>query len=209
MAGLRARGRMRPMGPTTFVETYTPQQGNVIPSNAGGNFAVRISDIPQIAQYQALYRQYRINWVKVILVPEFAGTGVDINQAYANNAAGLLTAGLARIAWVKNTTPAVANPLNEQEVLEDNGCKVRPLRSMWSASFRPVTDKYTGDAAGGAGVAVREKFRGFLSFADPLLPGNNPLHYGISYWISHQNAAPAAQTYKIYYKVSFSLRDPQ
>lgn len=207
-AGLRSRGRARPgAGQPTFVETFTKPDALTIPSNAGGVFTVRISDIPQIADYQTLYRQYRINWVKIILLPDFAATGIDINTAYQNNAAAIVSAGLPRIAWVKNTTPAVVAPAQENDVLEDNGCKIRPLRSMWSASFRPVTDKYTGDAAGGPGVAVREKFRGFLSFA--ALAGNNPLHYGISYWISHQNAAPAVQTYKVYYKVSFTLRDPQ
>lgn len=208
LAALRSRGRMRPgAGQPTFVETFTVPQMLTVPSNAGGVFTVRISDIPQIADYQTLYRQYRINWVKVMLLPDFASTGIDINQAYQNNAAGIVSAGLPRIAWVKNTTPAVLPPAQENDVLEDNGCKVRPLRDMWTASFRPVTDKFTGDAAGGAGVAVREKFRGFLSFA--ALAGNNPLHYGISYWISHQNAAPAVQTYKVYFKVSFTLRDPQ
>lgn len=207
-AGLRRRRRMFPNPLPTFTETYlSPLNGGIVVGNQGGVFKVRISDIPQIADYQTLYRQYRINWVKVILVPDFAGTSVDINTAYQNNAGGVAQAGLARIVWVKNTTPAVANPANEGEVLEDNGCKISPMLSKWTASFKPVTDKYTGDAGGGAGVAVREKFRGFLSFADQA--GNNPEHYGISYWLSHQTPGGAQQTWKCYLKVNFTLRDPQ
>lgn len=212
----RRRRLITPSGPT-FTETYlSPVNGGVIVGNAGGIFQVRISDIPQVADYQTLYRQYRINWVKVMLVPDFAGTSIDINQVYAQNNAGGNAAGAPRIAFVVNDTPGLAAPANEGEVLEDNGCRIQSLlRGVWSKSFRPVPDKsaLTLDAQGQplTGVYVRERKQPFLSFAAPQLPGNNPLHNGISYWISHLafGQQPAVMTWKVYYKVNFSLRDPQ
>lgn len=197
---LRRRMGFNPM--PTFIETYN---GGQVLANAGGQFTARISDIPQIVDYQALYQQYRINWIKVTLVPDFGGT--DPNTYNQNFVGGIPATANARIAWAINDTPALANPVNEADVLTDNGAKIRTLASMWSASFKPRPDKYTGDAGGGAGVPVREKFKQWLSFAD--LAGNNPIHRGISYWITALTAGGGTQAYNVYYKVSFSLRDPK
>lgn len=218
--GVRRRlafGKMRLarrlVNPTpTFTETF--RAADVVTNipgfpngQVGGVFKYRISDIPQIADYQQLYRQYRINWIKVMLLPEVAATVTDVNTLFQNNAAAIAVAGQARIVYVINDTPAVPNPANENDVLTDNGCKIRSLVNKWSCSFRPVTDKYTSDAAGGAGVATREKYRGFLSFAAQA--GNNPEHGGVSYWISHYAPNAVNCSWKCYVKINFTLRDPE
>lgn len=204
LLGGRMRRRMGFNPMPTFVETYSAGQ---IVANAGGQFTARISDIPQINDYQQLYQQYRINWIKVTLVPDFSGT--DPNTYAQNFVGGIPATANARIAWAINDTPALANPVNEADVLTDNGAKIRTLASMWSASFKPRPDKFTGTVAGGPGVAVREKFNPWLSFADPVVPANNPIHRGISYWITALTAGGGTQAYHVYYKVSFSLRDPK
>lgn len=209
------RRRRMTFNPTpTFVETLLSPATNTSPSpllvgaaGRGGQFTVRISDIPQIADYVALYRQYRINWVKVMVIPDFNTASADKNAADYNGANTLANSGMSRIAWVVNDTPAQADPANETDVLTDNGAKIRPFKTMWSASFRPRPDKFTSDAAGGAGVAVREKFNQWLSFAEQS--GNNPIHRGISYWITQPANNGAQINYNVYYKVSFSLRDPK
>lgn len=203
LGGIRRRRlAFNPM--PSFTETYNGPQ---IVANAGGQFTARISDIPQIADYQALYNQYRINWIKVIVIPDF-GVG-DPNTYNQNFVGGVPAVANSRIAWAINDTPALANPVNEAEVLTDNGAKIRTLQSKWSCSFKPRPDKFTGDAAGGPGVAVREKFSQWLSFADPVVPANNPIHRGVSYWISALAAGGGTQAYNVYYKVNFSLRDPK
>lgn len=209
------RRRRMTFNPTpTFIETFSSPAVNSAPSpmnigaaGRGGQFTVRISDIPQIADYVALYRQYRINWVKVMLVPDIDSSQSDPNAVAYNQSIAITNAGMGRIAWVINDTPAQPDPVNESDVLTDNGAKIRPLKSMWSASFKPRPDKFTGDAAGGSGVAVREKFNQWLSFADES--GNNPIHRGISFWITQPAANAGQVAYNVYYKVSFSLRDPK
>lgn len=207
VSGLIRRRRMTFNPTPTFIETYSSTALAIpAPGGAGGQFAVRISDIPQIADYVALYRQYRINWVKVMLVADINTSSADPNAVAYNQSLPIPSVGAGRIAWVINDTPAQPDPANETDVLTDNGAKVRALKSMWSASFKPRPDKFTGDAAGGAGVAVREKFNQWLSFAD--ISGNNPVHRGISYWIT-QPGNNAEVRYNVYFKVSFSLRDPK
>lgn len=198
-----ARKRKMLINPSpSFTETYFSGQ---ILANAGGQFNARISDIPQIADYQNLFSQYRINWIKVMLIPDFVGS--DPNTYAQNFVGGVPAVANARIAYVINDTPGLPAPANEADVLTDNGSRIKMLTNKFSVSFKPRPDKYTSDAAGGAGVAAREKFRTWLSFAD--LAGNNPLHRGVNYWISALAAGGGNQAYQVYYKINFSLRDPK
>lgn len=180
----------------TVTETFV--RPSTITSNLGGVFKVAIDEIPQIAQYSNLYRQYRINWVKFTIVPNynsFDGTGA---------AAGVVA--MPRIAWAINDTPKVAPPISEADVLEDNGAKVRQLATTWSASCRPVANvALTSTDAGTPLVPVRAKRR-FYNF---LAEGQNPLHEGISYWITAAAAAGSYSQFNVYVKVNFTLRDPQ
>lgn len=211
LMGGRVRRRMAFNPTPTFVETYS---NGSIPVNAvaPGQFSLRVSDIPQIADYIALYRQYRINWVKVTLIPDYNTASADINAVQYNTTLPTNAFGLARIAWAINDTPNLPDPVSEADVLSDNGAKVKAIGTRWSCSFKPRPDKFTGTSTGDAGVAVREKYNQWLSFAE--LSGNNPLHRGVSYCITMPNFTPpggdAVQLkFNVYFKVSFSLRDPK
>lgn len=194
------RRRRLTYNPTpTFTETFRRStQLNV--GYGGGLFQVKINDIPQIADYQALYQQYRINWVKVTLIPDF--TSYDPSTYLVAPAS--ITA--PRIAWAINDTPAQVAPTSIDDVLSDNGAKIKPLGAKWSCSFKPRPDKFTGDATGGSGVAVRERNQSWLSFADFLV---NPLHNGVAFFIDYVATGSASQRFNVYYKVNFSLRDPK
>ena len=193
----------------TFVETFTAAR---TPANAGGTFAARISDIPQIAQYFSLYKQYRINWIKVMLVPDYNYDIAEPNQGAYNllSPGGPYGAqGMARIAFAINDSPQLTVPPNEATVLQDNGAKIQTIRNKWSCSFKPVPDVAQTGTAGNP-VWARQKYRQWFNFADLATPGNNPLHYGISFFITQGVNAPAGPAQSnTYYKVSFSLRDPQ
>lgn len=186
----------------TFTETY---YAGLIQTNVGGQFNARISDIPQIADYTNLYNQYRINWMKIMVLPDFVGS--DPNTYAQNFVGGVPAVANARIAYVINDTPNLPAPVNEADVLTDNGSRIKMLTNKFTVSFRPRPDKFTADAIGGAGVAVREKNRSWLSFAD--IAGNNPVHRGVNYWISALAAGGGAQAYQVYVKINFSLRDPK
>lgn len=208
-AGVGVRRRMARFNPTpTFVETFS-KSAIVIPGGAGGIggvFAARITDIPQIAQYANLYKQYRINWIKVMIIPDYNYNASDRNAAQYNATIPTGYVGMSRIAWAVNDSPALVAPANEAQLLEDNGCKVRSVGTKWAQSFKPVPDVSTVSNTGG-NIAVRQKYKQFFNF-DTVTTGNNPLHYGVSYWLTHLN--PGLDVgYNVYYKVSFSLRDPQ
>lgn len=193
---LRPRRNIRPSMMSrlpTVTETFT--RTAPVTSNLGGVFKIAIDEIPQLAQYTNLYRQYRINWVKFMLVPNynsFDGTGA---------APGVVA--MSRIAWAINDTPRVVPPISESDVLEDNGSKVRTLASTWSASCKPVADVSLSTATGLVPVKASRRFYNFLP------AGQNPDHGGISYWITTAAASGSFSQFNVYVKVNFSLRDPQ
>jgi len=200
--GLQVRRRIGNPTPT-FVETYSKSSVTA----GGGVFSARITDIPQIAQYATLYKQYRINWIKVMLIPDFNSAAADQNADQYNATIPTGNVGMGRIAWAINDSPQLANPATEASVLQDNGAKVRAVGTKWQASFKPCSD--TGVTSGTTGTAIwaRQKFKQFFNF-DLVTTGNNPLHYGISYFITHP-ANGLTPLYNVYFKVSFTLRDPQ
>lgn len=210
----RTVGSLNPQ--PTFVETFKSDNDTVVVPAGGGvgkAFKVRINMIPQWGQYEALYKQYRINWVKVMLIPQTDGTAADINAFSYNYGQTLAGQGMGRIAWSIQDTPDVNDPPSEAAVLSDNGAKVRPFKSMWSCSFKPVPDLAMNNN-GGQNVYTKQKYRQFLNFITDTV-GNNPLHGAVQTFISLPGAAigpsaPAStQTYHCYFKVNFTLRDPK
>lgn len=204
----RSLGNITP----TFVETFASTDSTYgqfqIPAGGGIGrvFKVRISDIPQIAQYSNLYRQYRINWIKVIVVPDFNTASTEANASQYNNAIAMTGfTGMARVVYAINDTPSVNAPATEAQVLEDNGCKIRACKTMWAVAFKPTPDIAETTAVGS--IPVKSKFKSWYSF-DTTTTGNNPLHGSVtSYW-----SLPGGSNQmncNVYYKVSFTLRDPQ
>lgn len=202
----------------TFVETYKSKDlFQVIAGSpgAGRTFKVRISDIPQSLQYFNLYKQYRINWVKVMMLPKLNTEGTDPNiytQMGALGGGPLPSMGMARIVYSIQDSPNTGDPANEAEVLAENGCKIKPFRSKWSCSFKPVPDVAQTTPVGT--IWTRQKYRQWFNF-DNVLPGNNPEHGGVSVWVTLPGTQIAGDPpvvvpndYYVYYKVSFTLRDP-
>lgn len=208
--GLRRVPRpIRSLMPRTpsFTETYAFPRGNlnvVAGVGAGTVFKVSFHDIPQWPQYMNLYQQYRINWVKVMLLPSFDTTSND-----SANTTALGWAGMARIAYSIQNTPGTTAPATENEVLSDNGCKIKPIGSKWSCSFKSVPDISVTTVAGV--IPTKNKFGQWFNF-DQVTTGNNPEHGAVTAFISVPGIAgtnDVSLQYTCYYKVNFSLRDPQ
>lgn len=203
----------RALNPTpTFVETF--KSSSIIELNGGAGvgsvFKVRISDIPQVNQYYTLYKQYRINWVKVMLIPKLLTSQGDPNAIDYNLSLPIGWMGNARIVSAIQDSPDVGVPASEDDVLKMNGCKIQSFKSMWSKSFKAVPDVALGNAAGNP-VWAKQKYRQFFNF-DTVTSGNNPEHGAVCAYITLPGAVSSAsvkQTYYIYYKVNFTLRDPQ
>lgn len=216
LSKMRVFRKVRAINPT-FVETFHDTDYDIkVPAGSGMGqvFYTQINKIPQWQQYATLYKQYRINWVKVTLIPQTSGTAQDWNAAGYNSTIPLAYQGMGRIAWAIQDSPDVSTPLTEETVLKDNGSKIRPFKNMWSCSFKPVPD-VTEALPNTNPVYTRQRYRQWFNFG-LTDPGNtNPLHGAVQVYITlpgngttTPSAPSAAQTYFAYFKVSFSLRDP-
>lgn len=158
-----------------------------------------MDEIPQLSQYANLYRQYKINWAKITLIPDY--NSYDGSQPLGFH-------GMPRIAWAVNNTPFIPAPTSESDLLQDNGAKVRPMVNQWSQSFRPVPNLSETDPTTGVLVPTKGPRSMFLNFATGGVA--NPFHFGISYWLTQASAGGATPaSYTVVVKINFSLRDPQ
>lgn len=203
----------------SFTETFKSTKVlNVnVGDGTGYKFGIRITDIPQVNQYANLYKQYRINWVKVMVLPRINTDSSDGNAAIYNSlVGGTQWMGMGRIAWSIQDSPDVPLPASEQDVLEDNGAKIKSFKNKWSCSFKPCPNVYQGtvDSTGApTEVYTKQRYKQWFNF-ETTLTGKNPEHGYVAAYISLPGNVPAGQepfvqTFYIYYKVNFSLRDPQ
>lgn len=199
----RKRVMRRAVAPTrTFTEVL---DAGDISTNAGGTFKVQFDSIPQYQEYSKLYRQFCIKKLQVMLLPLY--TDAEINTALA----GGLNYQATRIAFAVNDTPQLTAPASELAVLEDNGAKVvlghkkisincwpKPDLTMVSPGL--VTNTYVG---------VRNRKAVWLNTDAPgqAYSGTSISHGGISFWVTNNLANASIPVFKVYYKVTFALRD--
>lgn len=200
--GRAARRRVAGGAARTFTEVLDAGEIN---SNSGGTFKVQFDSIPQYQEYSKLYRQFCIKKLQVMLLPLY--TDAEINTGL-----GTLNYQATRIAFAVNDTPQLTTPGSELDVLEDNGAKVvlghkkinincwpKPDLTMTSPGL--VANQY---------VAVRNRKAMWLNTDAPgqAYSGVDISHGGISYWVSNNLANMPVPVFKVYYKVTFGLRDP-
>lgn len=174
-------------------------------SNAGGTFKVAFNSIPQYAEYSKLYRQFCIKKLQVMLLPLY--TDAEINTGL-----GTLNYQATRIAFAVNDTPMLTNPGSELQVLEDNGAKIVLGHKKININCWPkpdltlvqpgiVTNTY---------ASVRQRKAVWLNTDAPgqAYSGVAIDHGGISYWVTNQPANLGVPVFKVYYKVTFAMRDP-
>lgn len=195
----RRAARARMFNPQP-VFTETANIGTWSP-NTGGVQTFNISQVLQIAQYQNLYQKYRIKRVTLIVVPHYASSQ-DENSAQYNASVGLSNFGLGRLVMAINDSPAVAPPATENDVLQDNGCKIMALKHVNRISCRPVPN--VQDALGNQ-MTFKNKYLNFNATTP------NPAHYGINYWYSQPlTGTPTVQNLlNVYAKITFQLSDPK
>jgi len=172
-------------------------------SNTGGVLKVSMSQVPQLAQYNSLYTKYRILKAKFICLPQFNTESSDVNSAQYNATQGFGNWGMARLVTSIQDSPNVPIPLSEDDVLEDNGCKIMSGRPKIVLSCKPVPD-----AVDGAGNRFTEKSK-FINF-NPA-PAGDIDHYGIRWWYTLPNPGGNITDvpYFVYCKLTFQLSDPR
>jgi len=204
---MRARvGGRRRMGVSnmrTFTECLA---AGPLYTNTGGVFKCRLSDIPQHSDYGALYSQFAIRKLKVVLLPRYGAS--EPNAALA----GLTAIDIqnTRMAFAVNDSPAKQIPTSEIEVLEDNGAKVVVGHKKLTITCYPKPDLGQIDLNSAAVVATRTKKLQWLNFdnATTARNGESIQHGSISYWITGSSALAQYECYDAYYYITFSVRDP-
>jgi len=183
-----------------FTETFT---GPVIAPNTGGIFKFNIGSVPQISQYNNLYQKYRILRAQVILVPQYAQQ--DQNSAEYNAANNTYAHGMGRFVFAVNDSPGLTQPGSEASVLQDNGCKIRAVKTMVKMGCKPVP---LYEDANGILMTLKQNW---LNFQIPPAPAN-PDHFGLSYWYTQPFLGATAQANNdliSYVKLTFQLADPR
>lgn len=86
-----------------------------VTSNYSGGFAFRLSDLPNVSEYAALYDQYKITGIKFKVMPK------SDNLAQAANSNTI--SGFGQIITVIDNDDAIA-PTNKDDLLQYRTCKV-------------------------------------------------------------------------------------
>lgn len=186
----------------TFTEVL---DGGSLSSNAGGTFKVNFNSIPQAASYAKLYRQFCIRKLQVMLLPLYT-------DAEMNTALGTLDYQATRVAFSISDTPMLTVPASELDVLTQNGARVvighkKILITCWP---KPDLTEVVPGIITNTYAAVRQRKSVWLNTdtAGQAYDGQDVLHGGISYWVSNNLANMGVPVFKVYFKVTFAMRDP-
>lgn len=193
----------------TFTETFIPASNPVITTNTGYLFTTNMNQLPptQLASYANLYNQYCIRKMQVILVPRY--DTADINTAAAGP--GYF---LNQYAYSIADTPDLVAPTSMLDVLEDNGCKIRTMTNKAiKITCRPRPYMDVINSATQSAVAVRTAKLQWFNFANTDTfagtTGQGVSHGGIQFFIQNNGALANVVSADVYYKITFSVRDPK
>lgn len=178
-------------------------------SNTGGIFTVQFDSIPQHDKYAALYRQFVIRKLEVFIIPLFSSN--DHNQYLFNAQNNSDVAEAARIAYASIQTANQGNPPNELSVLTTNRSKVRMLTGKpFKITCRPVAN--LGQQNMGALVLNSAATPKRNLWINTDRTGMTIPHFGVQYWNTQRiNGAfsdTSRRVIQVFYKVTFSLKDP-
>lgn len=195
--GYRKRYPRRSTNPT-FTEML---EVSPIQTNTGGRFTCRFLDLPQNSNYSVLYKQFCIKKLQVILLPNFGA--VD---------PALLTSGMntSRFTFAVNDTPSTVNPVSEVDVLASNGAKVVLGSKKIVINCRPKPDILNPTGKDAALFATRIRGATWLNTdsGQVVNTGTGIDHGSISWWCSNAPFSTPITQFNVYYKITFSLRDP-
>lgn len=183
----------------TFTETFVGT--DIVWGGVGAAAPIQliqnnVGQIPQFGDYSALYNQYQLRRVTAIFVPAY-----DTYQAGSPTGATGTTA--PRMVYAIQDSALQVAPTSEADVLQDNGCRIRMFDKPIKVSWRPVSAAADAQVAGGfSSVNRKYQWYGVTSSAQ--------LHNGLA--IAFSSTLPPAGNAticKVYYKLTFALKDPK
>lgn len=203
--GLRLSKPMRPSGKIHYFNECFSLGPTYVNAPAGTGFALgmKMTDLPQVANYSTLFTQYKILGVKLLIIPR--ATNTDSSTLQAGVVSGVAN---TRIAYAIQDSADYNPPASEIDVLACNGAKVRTGNRPFTVKYRPVPrlDQTDGTTLNTVGVGAKPQWINFDSH------GADVLHYGVNMWVTTPansvGAYPIAVN-DIYAYISFACRDPR
>ena len=189
-----------------FTETFLHSRLGMTtgsPFFAGTVLGVTMDSLPQLSQYANLYQRYKILRASWTLIPD--ATSYDLATTIGT---GFAVYTNSRCVYaINDTAPALHTgpvlPGSEQDILQDNGCKIRSGNKVIKFSNRPVAqvqDQYN------VSLNLRKQF---ISFA----AGPNTTHWGVSIGFTttgvYTTPPPVLPTWSVYCKLTFQVADPR
>lgn len=199
-------GGMRTVTETLYAGALSNSPAGII----GQTWTTKFSDVPQYKQYSDLYRQFCIRKFEMILLPRYTVPDPNNQLGFAGNGGW----GSIRLAYAVDESPGLLPPVSELDVLQSNGSKVRVVdgKKIVIKCNRPRPDLNIGQ---GAVALARPRGVTWLNTesADVTGTGIDVLHSGIRTYATLNFVGPVTgdatlPIYDVYYKITFSLRDP-
>lgn len=172
-------------------------------SSSGGSgydVGVKMTDLPQITEYTALFTQYKILSSKLVIIPRYTATD---SVLAASSTASFYN---PRIVYAVQDSSDYNPPTTEADVFACNGAKVRTLNRPITINYRPVPRLEQTDGTSGAPVGVGAKSQ-WINFDGH---GADILHYGVNMWVTVPNNLPTPITLSagdMYAYIRFAVRD--
>lgn len=195
-----------------FTETLqaSPLQcnANLTGSGPGQNWYIDMNSLPQIAQYQALYSQYKILKIRYTFVPDF--NSYEKNQGLANLGMGGPIDSTPTFAYAiqRDVKDLVVAPPNELAILTQNGCRVTTLTKPYHVTIKnPLPDVTVGTSASGTANPVQWEQRGWIDLQND---GVKVVHGGLQTYVTSAGGSTGIpfSVARVYCSVTFALRDP-
>lgn len=189
-------------GYRTFTETL---DGGTLLGNTGGIFSAQMNSIGQVSQYSALYQEFTIKKLEVLLLPQW--NGEDENSQLYNAAVGVNWVGAPRIAFAVQESANNVAPASEIDVLACNGAQVRMLTKPTKLYSRKPVPILAQTSIGGLPVFGHTSATQWLSFDG--IQNLQTQFVGIKYWITQPTIGGVTVPCNAYYKITFAVRDPR
>lgn len=162
------------------------------------NIQFAMNSLPNLTEYQALFREYKLNRVKLTFVPRY--DGVDQTGAGTGASKALIS---MRVVGPDAVVPAGSYNQSSLNAFLETGARTRVFNRPISVFFKPTIPRDVNDAV----VAVSGPTWMRLN---PLSSGPNQVHHGVSFYMHFNGFAVPTSTFTcdVYYTYYFQLRNP-
>lgn len=182
-----------------FKETF--DSGLILPNVAQTPYKFTLNSIPQLANYQALYKNYKITGVKIQFFPGYSGT--DPNQVLANTAGGITSIGNPRLTISTQRGHMASSITSELQLLQREHamhtfCDGKP----WSIFIKKPVAALDVDSAGG--LTNNSMYQnGWLDLASSA----DVNHNGLEYYLTAPASSSSVAGIKVFTTIYFVCKN--